>query len=72
MVAVLATLLFTTAFAVSIWAMFITIAPRIDYMRALLRSDVVPALKPVQAAPRVRVSPRAAPRRTSPVLRAAA
>lgn len=71
MVAVLATLLFTAAFAASLWAMFITIAPRIDYMRALLRGDLVPALTPVQAA-RVRVSPRAAPRRASPVLRAAA
>ncbi|HEV7290180.1 hypothetical protein [Sphingomonas sp.] len=71
MVAVLATLLFTTAFTVSIWAMFTTIAPRLDYMRALLRGEVVPALTPAHAA-RVRVSPRAAPRRASPILRAAA
>lgn len=71
MVAVLATLLFTTTFTVSIWAMFITIAPRLDYMRALLRGAAVPALTPVQAA-RVRVTPRVAPRRASPILRAAA
>lgn len=71
MVAVLATLLFTAAFAASLWAMFVTIAPRIDYMRALLRGDAVPALAPVQA-PRVRVTPRAAPRRISAPLRAAA
>lgn len=71
MVAVLATLLFTAAFAVSLWAMFITIAPRIDYMRTLLRGDVMPALAPVQAA-RTRVTPRVAPRRTSTPLRAAA
>ncbi len=71
MVAVLATLLFTAAFTASIWAMFVTIAPRIDYMRALLRGEAVPALAPVQA-PRMRVTPRAAPRRISSPLQAAA
>lgn len=71
MVAVIATLLFTAAFAASLWAMFITIAPRIDYMRALMLGEPVPALTPVPAA-RVRVSPRAAPRRVSASLRAAA
>ncbi len=71
MVAVLATLLFTAAFAASIWAMFVTIAPRLDYMRALLRGDVMPALAPVQAT-RARVTLRAAPRRISAPLRAAA
>ncbi len=71
MVAVLATLLFTAAFAASLWAMFVTIAPRIDYMRALLCGDVMPALAPVQAA-RTRFTPRAAPRRTSAPLRAVA
>ncbi|MBA4761338.1 hypothetical protein [Sphingomonas sp.] len=71
MVAVLATLLFTTAFAVSIWAMFTTIAPRLDYMRALLRGDAMPALAPVHA-PRVRATLRAAPRQISAPLRAAA
>ena len=71
MVAVLATLLFTAALAASLWAMFVTIAPRLDYMRALLRGDVVPALAPVQSA-RARVTPRAAPRRISAPLRAAA
>ena len=71
MVAVLAALLFTAAFAASLWAMFATIAPRIDYMRALLRGEAVPALAPVQAQ-RARVTPRAAPRRISVPLRAAA
>ncbi len=71
MVAVLATLLFTAAFAVSLWAMFVTIAPRLDYMRALMLGDTVPALTPVRAA-RVRVMPRVAPRRVSAPLRAAA
>lgn len=71
MVAVLATLLFTAALAASLWAMFVTIAPRLDYMRALLRGDAVPALAPVQA-PRVRAKLRAAPRQISAPLRAAA
>lgn len=71
MVAVFATLLFTAALTASIWAMFVTIAPRIDYMRTLLRGDVMPELAPVQAA-RVRATPRGAPRRTSAPLRAAA
>ncbi|MCR5872314.1 hypothetical protein LRS12_17320 [Sphingomonas sp. J344] len=71
MVAVLAALLFTTAFAVSIWAMFVTIAPRLDYMRALMLGKTVPAPAPVNAA-RVRVMPRAAPRRVPTPLRAAA
>ena len=71
MVAVLAALLFTTAFAASIWAMFTTIAPRLDYMRALMAGETVPALAPVQAA-RVRVIARAAPHRVSVPLRAAA
>lgn len=71
MVAVIATLLFTAAFAASLWAMFVTIAPRIDYMRSLMLGETVPALTPVQAA-RVRVTPRAVPRRVSMSLRAAA
>ena len=71
MVAVLATLLFTAAFAASLWAMFVTIAPRIDYMRALMLGETVPALTPAQAV-RSRVTPRAAPRRVSVPLRAAA
>lgn len=71
MVAVLAALLFTTAFAVSIWAMFITITPRIGYMRALVLGEALPALAPIQAQ-RVRITPRAAPRRISAPLRAAA
>ena len=71
MVAVLAALLFSTALAASLWAMFVTIAPRWDYMRALMLGETVPALAPVQAA-RVRVTPRVAPRRVSAPLRAAA
>lgn len=57
MVALLVALLFTTTIAVSIWAMWITIQPRLAYMRALLAGDTVPALAPA-AAPRVRVSSR--------------
>jgi hypothetical protein len=53
MVALLAALLFTAAFMASFWAMFVTIEPRIGYMRALLRGDAVPALTPA-VAPRVR------------------
>lgn len=53
MVALLVALLFTVTIAVSIWSMWITIAPRLDYMRALLAGDTVPALAPA-AAPRVR------------------
>jgi hypothetical protein len=53
MAALLVALLFTTAIAVSVWAMWITIQPRLDYMRALLTGDTVPALAPA-AAPRVR------------------
>lgn len=71
MVAVLATLLFTAAFAASLWAMFVTIAPRIGYMRTLMRGDALPALAPIQAQ-RVRTMPRAAPRRISVPQRAAA
>ena len=53
MAALLVALLFTTAFAASIWSMWITIAPRLPYMRALLLGEAVPALAPA-AAPRVR------------------
>ena len=71
MVAVLATLLFTTACAASIWAMYVTIVPRFAYMRALMLGETVRAVAPVQTA-RIRVTPRAAPRRVSAPLRAAA
>lgn len=57
MVALFVALLFTTAFAVSLWAMFVTIQPRLPYMRALLAGDTVPALAPA-VAPRVRISSR--------------
>lgn len=53
MAALLVALLFTIAIAVSVWSMWITIAPRLDYMRALLAGETVPALAPA-AAPRVR------------------
>lgn len=59
MVALLVALLFTTAFAASLWAMFVTIQPRLAYIRALLIGKSVPALAPA-AAPRVRISPRPA------------
>lgn len=53
MAALLVALLFTTAIAVSVWSMWITIQPRLDYMRTLLTGDTVPALAPA-VAPRVR------------------
>jgi hypothetical protein len=52
MVTFVAALLFTAAFAVSFWAMFITIQPRLGYMRMLLRGHAVPDLAPA-------VTPRA-------------
>lgn len=57
MAALLVALLFTTAIAVSLWAMFVTIQPRLAYMRALLMGDTVQPLAPA-AAPRVRISSR--------------
>ncbi|WP_447724862.1 hypothetical protein [Sphingomonas koreensis] len=54
MAALLVALLFTTAIAVSVWSMWITIAPRLDYMGTLLTGGTVPALAPA-AAPRVRM-----------------
>lgn len=57
MVTLLVALLFTAAFAVSVWTMFVTIQPRLPYMRALLAGDIVPALAPA-VAPRVRISSR--------------
>ncbi|ODP36138.1 hypothetical protein [Sphingomonas turrisvirgatae] len=59
MIALVAALLFTAAFAVSLWAMFVTIEPRLGYMRALLRGDGVPDLAPA-VAPRVRAMARPA------------
>ena len=53
MAALLVALLFTTTIAVSVWSMWITIQPRLDYMRALLAGDTVPALAPAMA-PRIR------------------
>jgi hypothetical protein len=53
MTALLVALLFTIAITASIWSMWITIAPRLDYMRALITGDTIPALAPA-AAPRVR------------------
>lgn len=71
MVAMLATLLFTAAFVASIWSMWITIAPRIGYMRALLNGDISPIATAVPV--RARISSRSAPR-SAPLraLRAAA
>lgn len=59
MAALLVALLFTAAFAASIWTMFVTIQPRLPYMRALLAGDAVPALAPA-AAPRIRAVARPA------------
>lgn len=59
MVALLVALLFTTAIAASLWAMFVTIQPRLAYMRELLAGDKVPTLAPA-AAPRFRTVTRAA------------
>jgi hypothetical protein len=71
MAALLVALLFTTAIAVSVWSMWITIQPRLDYMRVLLTGDTVPAIVPATA-PRVR-SLRPAPLTTTAYpLRAAA
>ncbi|HSX54680.1 MAG TPA: hypothetical protein VLG14_05215 [Sphingomonas sp.] len=72
MAALLVALLFTTAIAVSIWSMWITIAPRLPYIRALLTGDTVPALAPA-AAPRVRtLRPAAVPAIGARPFRAAA
>jgi len=72
MAALLVALLFTTAITVSIWSMWITITPRLPYMRALLTGETVPALTPA-VAPRIRTlrPAAAAPMGTQP-LRAAA
>lgn len=54
MAALLVALLFTAAIAVSVWSMWITIQPRLDYMRALLTGETIPTLAPAPAA-RVRM-----------------
>jgi len=71
MAAVLTTLLFATAFAASVWTIFVTIAPRLDYIRSLMLGGSLPALTPVTAS-RGRVTLRPAQRRGAPTLRAAA
>lgn len=72
MTALLVALLFTTAIAASIWSMWVTIAPRLDYIRALATGETVPALAPA-AAPRVRaIRPATATAATAMPLRAAA
>lgn len=72
MTALLVALLFTTAIAVSVWSMWITIAPRLDYMRALITGETVPALAPA-VAPRVRaIRPATVPAASAIPLRAAA
>lgn len=60
MAALLVALLFTTAFAVSIWSIWITVAPRLPYMRALLAGQGVPPLVPA-VAPRSRMARAALP-----------
>jgi hypothetical protein len=73
MVAVVAVLLFTAGAVLSIWTIWTTIAPRVDYMRALLagQAAAMPLPAPTYSA-RTRVMPRPAPRRAVPPLRAAA
>lgn len=72
MAALLVALLFTTAIAASIWSMWITIAPRLDYIRALATGETVPALAPA-VAPRVRaIRPAGVAAATATPLRAAA
>lgn len=72
MVAVLATLLFLVAFAASLWAMYITIEPRLGYMRVLLNGGTIPELAPTTAA-RMRNVTRSAAVSTMPrSIRAAA
>lgn len=53
MVSVLAAMLFTGAFAASVWAIYITVQPRLAYMRYLLTGDTTSALAPA-VAPRMR------------------
>lgn len=73
MAALLVALLFTTAIAVSIWSLWITIAPRLPYMRTLLVGDTPLSLAPA-AAPRYRAvtRPAAIATRGTRPLRAAA
>jgi hypothetical protein len=73
MVALLVALLFTAAFAVSAWSMWITIAPRLPYMRMLLAGDTPLSLAPA-AAPRYRAVTRSTPISTTGIrpIRAAA
>lgn len=54
MAALLVALLFTTAIVASIWSMWITVQPRLAYMRTLITGETVPALAPA-VAPRVRM-----------------
>lgn len=69
--AVAAALLFTTGFAVAIWTIWTTVAPRLDYMRALWLGEVAMAPVPVHAN-RARATARSTPRRVSAPLRATA
>ena len=57
MVSILATLIFTAAFAVSFWSIYDTVAPRLDYMRALMKGEAMPSLAPIPAS-RVRPAAR--------------
>lgn len=59
MVALFTSLLFATAFAASVWSIWITIAPRLGYMRELVRGEAVAPL-PQVAAPRARAMSRPA------------
>lgn len=59
MVALLVTLLFTTAFAASMWSIWATIQPRLPYIRALLTGELTPPLVTAPA-PRIRTTRRPA------------
>ncbi|WP_337847140.1 hypothetical protein [Sphingomonas sp.] len=73
MVAVVAVLLFTAGAVLSVWTIWTTVAPRVDYMRALLTGEAAAIPAPVSAyAARTRIMPRPAQRRAVPPLRAAA
>ncbi len=64
MVAMLTALLFSAAFMASVWSIWITVAPRLDYMRALIAGDVIeaaPAPVPVRVRTMSRPAPRSAP-----------
>ncbi|MEG3180105.1 hypothetical protein [Sphingomonas sp. LT1P40] len=59
MVAMLTALLFSAAFVASVWSIWITVAPRLGYMRALIHAEAIPSIAP-SVALRTRAIRRAA------------